>query len=299
MQWLSVVFAVSAWIDGGDIAAQATGDAEVFAPPIRMVSGPDTAFAPVADGDGRTVFDGPPAQSLRVADSGDIDLRSVDSLRSAARTHGGSVRPSSTGFASPAVDSLGEPIVASPEFPPAVSPKGEEVLESRPRPVFHGGHGGGFEPVPHQILRAPRIPPNSARHLVDGQHVIGQIAKPHSAVPGSMVASDGSVPQMNADASFNLSVGPSAEHAAVQTASMAMWIRRHNGLDQDPPTFPVADAHHALHHRLLPRHPSIPGAATDRRWKTPYSYGYFGASGNRHWTHHTGYRDRDTEWRFR
>ena len=34
-------------------------------------------------------------------------------------------------------------------------------------------------------------------------------------------------------------------------------------------------------------------------WKTPFSYGYFGTSGTKHWYEHHGYRDRRTEWIYR
>ncbi|GAA5510733.1 hypothetical protein [Novipirellula caenicola] len=40
----------------------------------------------------------------------------------------------------------------------------------------------------------------------------------------------------------------------------------------------------------------IPQAKESASWKTPYSYGYFGATGKRSWSKHTGYRDRYTEW---
>ncbi|TWU26948.1 hypothetical protein Pla52o_08040 [Novipirellula galeiformis] len=40
----------------------------------------------------------------------------------------------------------------------------------------------------------------------------------------------------------------------------------------------------------------IPNAKESSSWKTPYSYGYFGASGKRSWSKHTGYRDRYTQW---
>lgn len=49
-----------------------------------------------------------------------------------------------------------------------------------------------------------------------------------------------------------------------------------------------------------PQHqPSIPGATVAPRWKTPYSYGHFGAEGKRHWTRQHGYRDRYLQWTLR
>ncbi|MEM9646651.1 MAG: hypothetical protein AAF989_16795 [Planctomycetota bacterium] len=45
--------------------------------------------------------------------------------------------------------------------------------------------------------------------------------------------------------------------------------------------------------------PSIPYSQRQTTWKTPYAYGYFGASGKRHWSKHHGYRDRVTQWTLR
>jgi hypothetical protein len=55
--------------------------------------------------------------------------------------------------------------------------------------------------------------------------------------------------------------------------------------------------------RLHKKRPGPPPPAMMRQansrntWKTPYSYGYFGASSTRQWSLHYGYRDRSTEWR--
>ncbi len=48
--------------------------------------------------------------------------------------------------------------------------------------------------------------------------------------------------------------------------------------------------------RIQPAPATLPGANQHSIWKTPYSYGYFGASGTRHWSLHHGARDRYTEW---
>jgi hypothetical protein len=67
----------------------------------------------------------------------------------------------------------------------------------------------------------------------------------------------------------------------------------------DPPKYPVVDGYRSLHHGVVDRHAAIPGAVAPKTaWKQPYSYGYFGASGKRHWSKHHGYRDRATEWRY-
>lgn len=43
----------------------------------------------------------------------------------------------------------------------------------------------------------------------------------------------------------------------------------------------------------------IPNTMQMPVWKTPFSYGYFGSSGTKHWYRHHGYRDRRTEWSYR
>ena len=45
--------------------------------------------------------------------------------------------------------------------------------------------------------------------------------------------------------------------------------------------------------------PMIPSAKVQRQWKPPYSYGYFGAEGKRHWYRQHGYRDRVLQWTLR
>lgn len=57
--------------------------------------------------------------------------------------------------------------------------------------------------------------------------------------------------------------------------------------------------HHKHHAAAQPPTALLPEANSRPTWKTPYSYGYFGASRSRHWTVHYGYRDRMTEWRLR
>ena len=53
------------------------------------------------------------------------------------------------------------------------------------------------------------------------------------------------------------------------------------------------------HHFARPHRAVIPEANRQPVWKTPYSYGYFGASGSKHWHRHVGYRDRSIEWQYR
>lgn len=54
--------------------------------------------------------------------------------------------------------------------------------------------------------------------------------------------------------------------------------------------------HFDMRRRFMPPQATILEARQSPSWKTPYSYGYFGASGKRHWSLHHGSRDRATTW---
>ncbi len=71
-----------------------------------------------------------------------------------------------------------------------------------------------------------------------------------------------------------------------------------NGEGERPPNHPL-HPNYRLHHQVQPVAATIPEARQTEIWKTPYSYGYFGASGTRQWSLHNGYRDKYTEWRLR
>jgi len=58
-------------------------------------------------------------------------------------------------------------------------------------------------------------------------------------------------------------------------------------------------AEHILHANKTPRAVPIPGATRAPLWKTPYSYGHFGARRNRQWTQHHGYQNDYTQWTLR
>lgn len=66
------------------------------------------------------------------------------------------------------------------------------------------------------------------------------------------------------------------------------------------PSSAVDPVPHLLnHHATQPPSAVIPDASQREVWKSPYSYGFFGASGSRKWTRHYDYRDRGKEWRLR
>lgn len=60
---------------------------------------------------------------------------------------------------------------------------------------------------------------------------------------------------------------------------------------------PIHPPHSELARQLESGPPTIPEARQRAIWKAPYSYGYFGAERNRHWSLHHGFREKYTEWR--
>ncbi len=57
--------------------------------------------------------------------------------------------------------------------------------------------------------------------------------------------------------------------------------------------------HNSFSQRKIGAPALIPQAKENITWKTPYSYGYFGASNHRNWSRQYGYRDRYTQWSLR
>ncbi|MEM8913089.1 MAG: hypothetical protein AAGC97_15075 [Planctomycetota bacterium] len=79
-------------------------------------------------------------------------------------------------------------------------------------------------------------------------------------------------------------------------------LKRHldaPGVENDPSARGPGRIGMGTHWVKPPSRPLIPGATIERSWKTPYSYGFFGGSGRRHWTRQTGYRDRFLQWTLR
>ena len=88
------------------------------------------------------------------------------------------------------------------------------------------------------------------------------------------------------------STAPSAPHHVI--------LSPHRGPTTDNHASAHASTHPphlSYHRRVQPPPATLPGANQRETWKTPYSYGYFGASSARHWSKHHGYRDRYKEWR--
>ncbi|TWU49760.1 hypothetical protein [Rubripirellula reticaptiva] len=120
---------------------------------------------------------------------------------------------------------------------------------------------GDLLPVPlpaHQVIAAPRPKPRSASH----------------GGAGARIGHDGG--GLHGELHDDL-----ASHHDAERRSFTNPL---------PPGY-------RLHHHIQAPTATIPNAVRRETWKTPYSYGYFGASGTRSWSRHTSYRDNKTEWR--
>lgn len=103
---------------------------------------------------------------------------------------------------------------------------------------------------------------------------------------------------------------PSTGRGIVQTAVDPAWSSDPDAVEKralkhkirnmthpgGQPRFPAIDAHYALEEGWRNDRGNLRAADVQRAWKTPYSYGYFGAKHRRHWVSHQDYRDRSTQW---
>ncbi len=93
---------------------------------------------------------------------------------------------------------------------------------------------------------------------------------------------------------------PVYSHEIIRAPRITSMDGSHRGYDSGGSARRIAHLPHLIHHspEQAPQ-AVIPDASHREIWKSPYSYGHFGASSARHWKLHFGYRDRDKEWRLR
>jgi len=125
---------------------------------------------------------------------------------------------------------------------------------------------------PHLVLEAPK--PQRKSHLGHGHTPHGTMIHGHHEPQTVYVESDGSLP---------------AEHAGGPQAKPEYPLQRHA----------EAVKTKFLHGDKTARAVPIPNANRVPMWKTPYSYGHFGASRNRQWTLHHGHQETYTQWSLR
>lgn len=89
----------------------------------------------------------------------------------------------------------------------------------------------------------------------------------------------------------NVAGHPGAAHETAVHPSAAHSSSAHNDPRQE-----AALGAHFIHAEKMPRPTAIPGATRKPMWKTPYSYGHFGAARNRQWSHHRGHQQDYLQW---
>lgn len=131
---------------------------------------------------------------------------------------------------------------------------------------------------PHRVIRAPQQQ-SSRRHTG-----AAAIAREHTARVGS-----------------ERSTEPIASAEARHRFAHHHHLPRLPGVANDPSAAGPGQLGVGTHWlRSAPRsRPRVPRATVQPSWKAPYSYGYFGSQGKRHWTRQNGYRDRYLQWTLR
>ncbi len=154
---------------------------------------------------------------------------------------------------------------------------------------------------PHLILRPPTSRQNATHPI--RSIVTSRAAQPILyAVRAEMVdeygseqdhyAQDLSVVPANHLSASHLSLSDTADAKTQHRGSKSVKTMMHEIAHEDGPVL------RHLHEHKLAAPASIPEATIDPRWKAPYAYGYFGASGSKHWKKSSGYRDTYKRWSY-
>lgn len=149
--------------------------------------------------------------------------------------------------------------------------------------------GSGFHSpaqVPHVIIQAPSAPKN---------------ARNHRSMPANGYAPNqySGHPQHGYHQSAG-SVHPHLQHAHQKAKATVAPLTHPPGVENDPGAKGPGRLGVGEHWVKNPQtRPTIPAATVQPRWETPYSYGYFGAEGKRHWSRQHGYQDRSLQWSLR
>ena len=170
---------------------------------------------------------------------------------------------------------------------------------SIPRPMRNNHDAVEWpEPVRQAAFQSSASPDASGPSvLVTSQIAEPRTAEPQMAEPAAVAATSWLTLPPTRAAAF-----AAAHHASHAPAHQVIRAPAHLPA-RHPGIAPRGTAHSPLtatiHRRLQPQSATIPHATVRDVWKTPYSYGYFGASGERRWTRQHGYRDHYTQWTLR
>lgn len=157
-------------------------------------------------------------------------------------------------------------------------------------------------PPPHRIIQAPAQTTNRSDHHFGARSDPSQTAGPSHTIAPSHTASPGG--QGDHAAPVDVATSSHSGHRGLTHHGLphhGSILPELPGVENDPKSAGPGHLGLGTHWiRERPRlHPPIPGATVAPRWKTPYSYGHFGAEGKRSWTRQHGYRDRYLQWSLR
>jgi hypothetical protein len=152
-----------------------------------------------------------------------------------------------------------------------------------------------------QVVTESRVPNNSLRapaHLIHEPIRSGEMMFiPQNPNPPHLVLETPRPRPHGVNQSHGVIYGAVEENAVVHTEGAS-----HGGPQASPdPISEHADKlkNQFLHGDKQERAAAIPNANRVGVWKTPYSYGHFGASRNRQWSLHRGHKESYTQWTLR
>ncbi|MCC9641784.1 hypothetical protein LOC71_05820 [Rhodopirellula sp. JC740] len=157
----------------------------------------------------------------------------------------------------------------------------------------------GAAQVPHVVIQAPQQTPRARAR--SGPFVPETtMHETISSHPVSDPSANGTTYQQNPTGQPNHTIHSHLHHAGQKAAQAVRPLTHPPGVENDPSARGPGRLGVGEHWVKNPQaRPSIPNATIYPQWKTPYSYGYFGAEGKRHWSRQHGYRDRSLQWTLR
>ncbi|MEM9589624.1 MAG: hypothetical protein AAGA03_20240 [Planctomycetota bacterium] len=154
--------------------------------------------------------------------------------------------------------------------------------------------------------------PQPVRLTQHQEPVVSQSAAQQAVTPRSVAGQPNAGPPIDAESTAlegaTTTDGPSESVRQLAPLTIRPWAPSpHNVLrppeplpnPRAPKPHPTWEQLHRVKRSVGATPPRIPQARERGTWKTPYSYGYFGAGSKRHWSVHHGYQDNATTWRLR
>ncbi|PHQ32589.1 hypothetical protein [Rhodopirellula bahusiensis] len=164
----------------------------------------------------------------------------------------------------------------------------ETYIDGAPQYSGEADYWAGFNApaqVPHVIIQAPTPP---------------KVTRKHGYAPNQYSSHQQQGSMQHGPQPSSGSLHPHLHHAHQKAAVAVAPLTHPPGVENDPGAKGPGRLGVGEHWVKNPQaRQTIPAATVQPRWKTPYSYGYFGAEGKRHWSRQHGYQDRSLQWSLR